>query len=81
MLGIGQKGLVAVKTDSNNRIVPEALKEKIVELKQQGINHSQLLVLRGQQRQAILIHFAPSPRFAHKKGVTSTLTQLGAVPL
>ncbi|QIA63686.1 putative pyridoxal-dependent aspartate 1-decarboxylase [Vibrio astriarenae] len=37
VLGIGQKGLVAVKTDSNNRIVPEALKEKIVELKQQGI--------------------------------------------
>ncbi|MGR5250692.1 pyridoxal-dependent aspartate 1-decarboxylase PanP [Vibrio astriarenae] len=37
VLGIGQKGLVAVKTDSNNRIVPSALKAKIAELKEQGI--------------------------------------------
>ncbi|MDR9831497.1 putative pyridoxal-dependent aspartate 1-decarboxylase [Vibrio sp. FNV 38] len=37
VLGIGQQGLVSVQTDSNNRIIPAALKEKIIELKQQGI--------------------------------------------
>lgn len=37
VLGIGQQGLVAVKTDSNNRIIPSALKAKIAELKQHGI--------------------------------------------
>ncbi|MBU2897086.1 pyridoxal-dependent aspartate 1-decarboxylase PanP [Vibrio hepatarius] len=37
ILGIGQQGLVAVKTDSNNRICPQALIEKIVELKQKNI--------------------------------------------
>ncbi|RSD32129.1 pyridoxal-dependent aspartate 1-decarboxylase PanP [Vibrio pectenicida] len=37
ILGLGQQGLVAVKTDSNNRICPQALSEKIIELKQKNI--------------------------------------------
>ncbi|WP_070965138.1 pyridoxal-dependent aspartate 1-decarboxylase PanP [Vibrio sonorensis] len=37
VLGIGQEGLVAVKTDNNNRICPDALRDKIRELKQQSI--------------------------------------------
>ncbi|OLQ94098.1 glutamate decarboxylase [Vibrio ponticus] len=37
VLGLGQDGLVAVKTDSNNRICPESLKLKIQELKAQSI--------------------------------------------
>ncbi|USD34066.1 MULTISPECIES: pyridoxal-dependent aspartate 1-decarboxylase PanP [Vibrio] len=37
VLGIGQEGLVAVKTDANNRICPEALRESISQLKQQNI--------------------------------------------
>ncbi|MCG9678601.1 pyridoxal-dependent aspartate 1-decarboxylase PanP [Vibrio sp. Isolate24] len=37
VLGIGQEGLVAVKTDANNRICPEALRDSISQLKQQNI--------------------------------------------
>ncbi|ROV57631.1 putative pyridoxal-dependent aspartate 1-decarboxylase [Vibrio ponticus] len=37
VLGLGQDGLVAVKTDSNNRICPDSLKLKIQELKAQSI--------------------------------------------
>ena len=37
VLGIGQEGLVAIKTDANNRICPDALQEKISQLKQQNI--------------------------------------------
>ncbi|MDV6250812.1 pyridoxal-dependent aspartate 1-decarboxylase PanP [Vibrio sp. EA2] len=37
VLGLGQEGLVAVKTDANNRIVVDDLKEKIVELEKQNI--------------------------------------------
>lgn len=37
VLGLGQDGLVAVKTDSNNRICPESLKAKIKELKAHSI--------------------------------------------
>ncbi|WP_194435152.1 pyridoxal-dependent aspartate 1-decarboxylase PanP [Vibrio fluminensis] len=37
VLGLGQDGLVAVKTDSNNRICPESLKLKIQELKAKSI--------------------------------------------
>ncbi|MDN3610320.1 pyridoxal-dependent aspartate 1-decarboxylase PanP [Vibrio ostreicida] len=37
VLGIGQEGLVLVKTDSKNRICPQALREKITELKHNNI--------------------------------------------
>ncbi|MBA5763053.1 putative pyridoxal-dependent aspartate 1-decarboxylase [Vibrio sp. 404] len=37
VLGLGQDGLVAVKTDSNNRICPESLQSKIQELKAKSI--------------------------------------------
>ncbi|GLT18268.1 glutamate decarboxylase [Vibrio zhanjiangensis] len=37
ILGLGQQGLVAVKTDANNRICPQALSQKIVELKKNNI--------------------------------------------
>jgi glutamate decarboxylase len=37
VLGIGQESLIAVKTDDNNKICPQALKEKITELKHRNI--------------------------------------------
>ncbi|MCA0936060.1 putative pyridoxal-dependent aspartate 1-decarboxylase [Vibrio alginolyticus] len=37
VLGLGQEGLVAVKTDSKNRIIVDDLKAKISELKRQNI--------------------------------------------
>ncbi|MFB1086145.1 pyridoxal-dependent aspartate 1-decarboxylase PanP [Vibrio diabolicus] len=37
VLGLGQDGLVAVKTDANNRIIVDDLKAKIVELEKQNI--------------------------------------------
>ena len=37
VLGIGQEGLVSVATDSNNRICPIALQEKIAQLKNDNI--------------------------------------------
>lgn len=37
VLGIGQEGLISIKTDANNRLCPEDLKEKIAQLKQQNI--------------------------------------------
>ncbi|MGR5238809.1 pyridoxal-dependent aspartate 1-decarboxylase PanP [Vibrio alfacsensis] len=37
VLGLGQDGLVAVKTDANNRIIVDDLKAKIAELKEQNI--------------------------------------------
>ncbi|ELH0894366.1 putative pyridoxal-dependent aspartate 1-decarboxylase [Vibrio fluvialis] len=37
VLGIGQEGLVSVKTDENNRICPKDLKRKITELKANNI--------------------------------------------
>ncbi len=37
VLGLGQEGLVAVKTDSKNRIIVDDLKAKISELKKQNI--------------------------------------------
>jgi len=37
VLGIGQESLVAVKTDNNNRICPQALEQRIAELKADNI--------------------------------------------
>ncbi|MDK9780567.1 putative pyridoxal-dependent aspartate 1-decarboxylase [Vibrio sp. B172a] len=37
VLGLGQEGLVAVKTDANNRIIVDDLKAKIAELESQNI--------------------------------------------
>ncbi|WP_394125756.1 pyridoxal-dependent aspartate 1-decarboxylase PanP [Vibrio hepatarius] len=47
VLGIGQEGLVAVKTDNNNRICPDALHEKIVELKAQNIKPFAVIGVAG----------------------------------
>ncbi|RTZ16564.1 putative pyridoxal-dependent aspartate 1-decarboxylase [Vibrio aquaticus] len=47
VLGIGQEGLVAVKTDNNNRICPQALQEKIVELKAQRIKPFAVIGVAG----------------------------------
>lgn len=47
VLGIGQEGLVAVKTDSNNRIDPAALKEKIAELTAQNIKPFAVIGVAG----------------------------------
>jgi glutamate decarboxylase len=47
LLGIGQQGLVAVKTDEYNRICPEDLKHKFAELKQQGIHPFAVIGVAG----------------------------------
>jgi len=47
VLGIGQEGLVAIKTDSNNRICPKALQEKITELKAQNIKPFAVIGVAG----------------------------------
>ena len=47
VLGLGQQGLVAVKTDHNNRICPQALKEKIVELKKKNIKPFAVIGVAG----------------------------------
>ncbi|NIY81513.1 pyridoxal-dependent aspartate 1-decarboxylase PanP [Vibrio hepatarius] len=47
VLGIGQEGLVAIKTDNDNRICPAALKEKIAELKQQNIKPFAVIGVAG----------------------------------
>ncbi|EJG0721856.1 putative pyridoxal-dependent aspartate 1-decarboxylase [Vibrio parahaemolyticus] len=47
VLGLGQKGLVAVKTDANNRIVVDDLKTKIAELKEQNIKPIAVIGVAG----------------------------------
>ncbi len=47
VLGIGQEGLVAIKTDNDNRICPTALKVKIAELKQQNIKPFAVIGVAG----------------------------------
>ncbi|MCW8334014.1 pyridoxal-dependent aspartate 1-decarboxylase PanP [Vibrio paucivorans] len=47
VLGIGQEGLVPVKTDTNNRICPVALQEKIQELKAQKIKPFAVIGVAG----------------------------------
>ncbi|WP_112479814.1 pyridoxal-dependent aspartate 1-decarboxylase PanP [Vibrio variabilis] len=47
LLGIGQQGLVAVKTDEYNRICPDDLKHKFAELKQQNINPFAVIGVAG----------------------------------
>ncbi|EGQ9465024.1 pyridoxal-dependent aspartate 1-decarboxylase PanP [Vibrio parahaemolyticus] len=47
VLGLGQEGLVAVKTDANNRIVVDDLKTKIAELKEQNIKPIAVIGVAG----------------------------------
>ncbi|SEG69239.1 pyridoxal-dependent aspartate 1-decarboxylase PanP [Vibrio hangzhouensis] len=47
VLGIGQQGLVAVKTDHNNRICPADLKLKFAELKQRKIKPFAVIGVAG----------------------------------
>ncbi|MEZ8100049.1 pyridoxal-dependent aspartate 1-decarboxylase PanP [Vibrio bivalvicida] len=47
VLGIGQEGLVAVKTDSNNRICPQSLQQRITELKAQNIKPFAVIGVAG----------------------------------
>ncbi|MBE3759697.1 putative pyridoxal-dependent aspartate 1-decarboxylase [Vibrio parahaemolyticus] len=47
VLGLGQEGLVAVKTDANNRIIVDDLKTKIAELKEQNIKPIAVIGVAG----------------------------------
>ncbi len=47
VLGIGQDGLVAVKTDDNNRICPDDLKAKIAQLKAQKVKPFAVIGVAG----------------------------------
>ncbi|HHF3108866.1 pyridoxal-dependent aspartate 1-decarboxylase PanP [Vibrio diabolicus] len=47
VLGIGQDGLVAVKTDANNRIIVDDLKAKIVQLEKQNIKPIAVIGVAG----------------------------------
>ncbi|MDW3634905.1 putative pyridoxal-dependent aspartate 1-decarboxylase [Vibrio sp. Vb0667] len=47
VLGLGQEGLVTVKTDANNRIIVNDLKAKIVELEKQNIKPIAVIGVAG----------------------------------
>ncbi|MGY2572234.1 pyridoxal-dependent aspartate 1-decarboxylase PanP [Vibrio sp. C8] len=47
VLGIGQEGLVSVKTADNNRICPKNLQDKIAQLKQQNIKPFAVIGVAG----------------------------------
>ncbi|AXT70599.1 pyridoxal-dependent aspartate 1-decarboxylase PanP [Vibrio sp. dhg] len=47
VLGLGQEGLVAVKTDANNRIIVDDLKAKISDLKKQNIKPIAVIGVAG----------------------------------
>ncbi|HHF3129792.1 TPA: pyridoxal-dependent aspartate 1-decarboxylase PanP [Vibrio diabolicus] len=47
VLGLGQEGLVAVKTDASNRIIVDDLKAKIVELEKQNIKPIAVIGVAG----------------------------------
>ncbi|WP_243976744.1 pyridoxal-dependent aspartate 1-decarboxylase PanP [Vibrio natriegens] len=47
VLGLGQEGLVAVKTDANNRIIADDLKAKISDLKKQNIKPIAVIGVAG----------------------------------
>lgn len=47
VLGIGQEGLVAVKTDNQNRICPQALAQRITELKANNIKPFAVIGVAG----------------------------------
>ncbi len=47
VLGLGQEGLVAVKTDSKNRIIVDDLNDKIIELKKQNIKPIAVIGVAG----------------------------------
>ncbi|EMC8461595.1 putative pyridoxal-dependent aspartate 1-decarboxylase [Vibrio alginolyticus] len=47
VLGLGQEGLVAVKTDADNRIIVDDLKAKIVELEKQNIKPIAVIGVAG----------------------------------
>ena len=47
ILGLGQEGLVAVKTDANNRIIVDDLKAKIAELETQNIKPIAVIGVAG----------------------------------
>ncbi|EOX4941755.1 putative pyridoxal-dependent aspartate 1-decarboxylase [Vibrio alginolyticus] len=47
VLGLGQEGLVSVKTDTNNRIIVNDLKAKIVELEKQNIKPIAVIGVAG----------------------------------
>lgn len=47
VLGIGQEGLVSVKTADNNRICPKDLQDKIAQLKQQNIKPFAVIGVAG----------------------------------
>ncbi|MCS0394378.1 putative pyridoxal-dependent aspartate 1-decarboxylase [Vibrio diabolicus] len=47
VLGLGQEGLVAVKTDANNRIIVDDLKAKIAELEKQNIKPIAVIGVAG----------------------------------
>ncbi|MCF7481636.1 putative pyridoxal-dependent aspartate 1-decarboxylase [Vibrio sp. J1-1] len=47
VLGLGQEGLIAVKTDANNRIIVDDLKAKIIDLKKQNIKPIAVIGVAG----------------------------------
>ncbi|MBR9789751.1 MAG: putative pyridoxal-dependent aspartate 1-decarboxylase [Vibrionaceae bacterium] len=47
VLGLGQEGLVAVKTDANNRIIVDDLKAKIINLEKQNIKPIAVIGVAG----------------------------------
>ncbi|MHA2938079.1 pyridoxal-dependent aspartate 1-decarboxylase PanP [Vibrio sp. RC27] len=47
LLGLGQESIIAIKTDENNKIIPSALEEKILELQEKNIKPFAVIGVAG----------------------------------
>ncbi len=79
VLGLGQEGLVAVKTDANNRIIVDDLKAKIAELESQSIKPIAVVGVAGRQKPVALTRFLKSLKCVLNTIVTSMWMQHGVV--
>lgn len=68
VLGIGQAGLIAIKTDENNRICPQALDDKIQELAEQKIKVFAVIGVAGTTETGSVDPLAAIAQVCHKHG-------------
>ncbi len=79
VLGLGQEGLVAVKTDANNRIIVDDLKAKLRNLSRKISSLLRWLVLLVRQKPVALTRFLKSLKCVLNTIVTSMWMQHGVV--
>ncbi|ALM71147.1 TPA: putative pyridoxal-dependent aspartate 1-decarboxylase [Vibrio vulnificus] len=68
VLGIGQAGLVAIKTDENNRVCPDALEAKIKELQAQNIKAFAVIGVAGTTETGSVDPLAEMAKICQKYG-------------